>query len=193
MNLSSTSSSTENNIPHLNAVTFRRTLLLTIVLTVIFSSLYYYQIKNQQENHRSQTLAKDEQVLGLLNKQSASQMKLLQKFIKSLNQVDVLHTDSDKLTNKVDKHWPQLQKNNHLNYLAFYNLKGQLLAEWSQHNSSKIKHQQFNEWISKARKTGKELSTIGCHQQCNQYLTFPLFHNNLPAAYLIIGLSMRTP
>lgn len=191
-NIASTITSKASSIPGINWLVLSRVLVSTFILTLIFSSLYYFEFKSQFEAQRTRSQSHDEQLLNLTIKQSDQQFKLLQKFISTLNNVNlaVQLTDTVELRDNFGKHWAELQKIYNINFIGFYSLAGKPLATWPQQNTNKSLHQPITEWINTVKQSAQELSGINCNQTCNRYLISPLIFNNLKIGYQVLALAM---
>ncbi len=174
---------------------FLRILLLTVLLTLIISSLYYSQQKTQFESSRNQLQQHEDQLVNLSNTQSIHQFKLLQKFITSVSQVNlsVKLTDSINLIDSFNPFWSELKNSNNVSFVGFYNLNHQPVASWHETDLKKSQQLQISQWIDTVKHTQQNLLSISCSPQCNRYFISPILVDSISAGYLIIALPLTNP
>ncbi|MCK5663321.1 MAG: EAL domain-containing protein, partial [Thiotrichaceae bacterium] len=170
-------------------------LLLTVLLTLIISFLYYSQLKTQFESSRNQLQLHEEQLVNLFNTQSIHQFKLLQKLISSISQVNqaIKLTDSISLIDSFKPFWSELKSTHNVIFTGFYDLKHQPIATWHQTEFEKSQQFQISGWIDTVQHTQKSQLSVGCSSQCDRYFISPILVDNVSAGYLVIALPLTNP
>ncbi len=193
MSSSKISISKVSDSPLVNWRIFRLLLTSSILLSLLFSSLYYFQLKSQLDTQHTLSRAHDEQLLSLMINQSIRQFQQAQNFISTLQEVNraIRLKDRQKLVESFDRYWADLHKTNEVNFAGFYSSNGKPLAEWPQTGQTTPPQQLYQKWINTVKNSGRNFSTILCKTSCNRYFISPLTFNNITIGFQVLAITMN--
>ncbi len=179
--------------PFFNLQIIKLLLITTFLLTLLLSAVYFYLLKSQFEQQLANSQADDKNLLTLLMNQSDQQLIQSQNFISSINELKkaVKQQNHQKAIKSFDKHWPDFQTVNKVDFVGFYDLSGNTVAQWptdeNHHDNFKLQQN----WINEVKLTSQNFFTVICNEQCKRYLISPLSINKSIIGYQLIAIPMN--